>query len=86
MFIEQLACAGRLLLHVPVLEPELELAIKNSPVTEKRMEFSGRSPVLVTVTVCTGESCPSAVAGNASEPGIKLSVGGASPLPFSETA
>jgi len=71
--------------HVPVLEPVLELAITNSPLTENRMELSAKSPVLVTVTVCAGESCPSAVSWNVSELGIRLSVGAAAPLPLSNT-
>ncbi len=49
------------------------------------MEVSGTPPLLVSVTVCAAESCPSTVLGKVSEVGESASVGAASPVPLSAT-
>src|ERR1700722_13869314 len=49
------------------------------------MPVSGRSPVLVSVTVCAPESWPTAVDANVIAVGDRISVGAAAPVPLNST-
>src|SRR5271165_2446607 len=57
----------------------------NAPLAETAIEVSGRSPLLVKLTVCAGESCPTTVPGKLSAVAPSASVGSAAPVPPSAT-
>jgi hypothetical protein len=57
----------------------------NSAPTETAIEVSASSPVLAKLTVNADDCCPTAVGGNASESGLRVSVGGEYPNPLSST-
>lgn len=55
------------------------------PLTEITIKVNGTPPLLVSVTVCALESCPTTVAAKVSVVGEIASVGAASPVPLNAT-
>ncbi len=57
----------------------------NCALNEMEIEVRGKPPALVMVTDSTEESWPSGVDGKVSDMGLRMSVGGDSPVPLSST-